>query len=76
MPGNTLPDAILPDAKLRRPATHKPPPPDLVAMLRRHAEPLPHPAKATEFGACFDRFGDARAQDPGSGGRRHAEQKR
>ena len=60
MPGNTLPDAILPDAKLRRPATHKPPPPDLVAMLRRHAEPLPHPAKATEFGACFDRFGDAR----------------
>ena len=32
----------------------------LVETLRRHAEPLPSPDKADDFGACFDRFGDAR----------------
>lgn len=31
----------------------------LVAALRRHAEPLPPPHRAEEFGASFDRFGDA-----------------
>jgi erythromycin esterase-like protein len=59
MPGYTLPGAALPGARLRSPATHKPPS-DLVPILRRHAEPMPHPAKAAAFGACFDRFGDAR----------------
>ncbi|OJY67008.1 MAG: carboxylic ester hydrolase [Sphingobium sp. 66-54] len=34
--------------------------PALVDALRHHAEPLPSPALADEFGACFDRFGDAR----------------
>jgi len=33
---------------------------DLVEALRRHGEPLPSPLDAEEFGACFDRFGDAR----------------
>ena len=32
----------------------------LIDALRHHAEPLPSPALADEFGACFDRFGDAR----------------
>ena len=32
----------------------------LIETLRRHAEPLPSPDKADDFGACFDRFGDAR----------------
>jgi erythromycin esterase-like protein len=32
----------------------------LVAGLRRAAEPLPAPAVADEFGAMFDRYGDAR----------------
>lgn len=32
----------------------------LVETLRRHAEPLPSPDKADDFGACFDRFGDAK----------------
>ena len=32
---------------------------DLARALRRHAEPLPSPEKAEEFGAFFDRFGDA-----------------
>lgn len=32
----------------------------LVDALRNHAEPLPSPALADEFGACFDRFGNAR----------------
>lgn len=35
-------------------------PDELVEMLRGHAEPLPSPAKADEFGALFDRYGDAR----------------
>lgn len=34
-------------------------PAELVEALRRHAEPLPSPALADAFGACFDRFGDA-----------------
>ncbi|KQX20342.1 carboxylic ester hydrolase [Sphingomonas sp. Root50] len=29
-------------------------------MLRQHAIPLPSPARAEDFGAFFDRFGDAR----------------
>lgn len=29
-------------------------------ILRRHAEPLPSPDKAEDFGTLFDRFGDAR----------------
>lgn len=33
---------------------------ELVAALRNHAEPLPSPDKADDFGACFDRFADAR----------------
>jgi len=33
---------------------------ELIEALRRHAEPLPPPEKAEEFGAFFDRFGDAR----------------
>jgi erythromycin esterase-like protein len=32
----------------------------LVEVLRDAAEPLPHPGKAAEFGAFFDRYGDAR----------------
>lgn len=32
----------------------------LVPALRHHAEPLPDPDRAEEFGACFDRFADAR----------------
>jgi erythromycin esterase-like protein len=32
----------------------------LVDVLRAAAEPLPHPGKASEFGANFDRYGDAR----------------
>lgn len=32
----------------------------LVAALRAAAEPLPAPEKSAEFGAFFDRFGDAR----------------
>jgi erythromycin esterase-like protein len=35
-------------------------PAELVEMLRKHAEPLPPPAKAADFGAFFDRYGDAR----------------
>jgi erythromycin esterase-like protein len=31
----------------------------IIACLRQNAEPLPGPEEA-EFGACFDRFGDAR----------------
>lgn len=34
--------------------------PALVEALRTHAEPLPAPERAEEFGAFFDRFGDAR----------------
>lgn len=34
--------------------------PELVEALRRHAEPLPPPERAEDFGAFFDRFGDAR----------------
>lgn len=34
--------------------------PALTAMLRAHAEALPSPDKANEFGAFFARFGDAR----------------
>lgn len=34
--------------------------PALVEALRRYAEPLPPPERAEEFGAFFDRFGDAR----------------
>ncbi len=33
---------------------------ELVDALRRHAEPLPTPAKAIDFAAPFDRFADAR----------------
>ena len=33
--------------------------PEMIEALRRHAEPLPDPDGA-EFGARFDRFGDAR----------------
>jgi erythromycin esterase-like protein len=33
--------------------------PELIAALRRHAEPLPDP-DAPDFGTRFDRFGDAR----------------
>jgi erythromycin esterase-like protein len=36
------------------------PPEALVETLRHHAEPLPHPARAAEFGALFDRYADAR----------------
>jgi len=32
----------------------------LIEALRRYAEPLPPPERAEEFGAFFDRFGDAR----------------
>ncbi len=32
----------------------------LVPALRHHAEPLPDPDPAEEFGARFDRFADAR----------------
>ena len=32
---------------------------ELAAALRPHLEPLPPPQSAAEFGACFDRFGDA-----------------
>lgn len=32
----------------------------ITKSLRRYCEPLPHPAQAEEFGAFFDRFGDAR----------------
>ena len=32
----------------------------LIDALRRHAEPLPPPERADEFGAFFDRFGNAR----------------
>lgn len=35
-------------------------PDQLIDALRRHAEPLPSPDKVEDFGACFDRFGDAR----------------
>jgi erythromycin esterase-like protein len=35
-------------------------PAQLVEALRRYAEPLPPPGRAEEFGAFFDRFGDAR----------------
>lgn len=34
--------------------------PDLIDTLRRYAEPLPDPDHIDEFGAYFDRFGDAR----------------
>lgn len=34
-------------------------PVSMVDALRRHAEPLPPPESADEFGAFFDRFGDA-----------------
>ena len=33
---------------------------ELIDALRHHAEPLPPPERADEFGAFFDRFGDAR----------------
>jgi len=33
---------------------------ELIEALRRYAEPLPPPERAEEFGAFFDRFGDAR----------------
>ncbi len=33
--------------------------PQLVNALRAAAEPLPAPENTAEFGACFDRFGDA-----------------
>lgn len=33
---------------------------DLTGLLRRHAEPLPHPSDSAAFGRSFDRFGDAR----------------
>ncbi len=33
---------------------------ELIEALRRYAEPLPPPERAEEFGALFDRFGDAR----------------
>src|SRR3546814_9605938 len=33
---------------------------EMVETLRRHAEPLPPPERAEEFGAFFDRYGDAR----------------
>ena len=33
---------------------------EMVNALRAAAEPLPHPADAVDFGAAFDRFGDAR----------------
>jgi erythromycin esterase-like protein len=32
----------------------------IAKALRRHCEPLPHPARAEEFGAFFDPCGDAR----------------
>jgi erythromycin esterase-like protein len=32
----------------------------IAAILRAHAEPLPPPERGDEFGAFFDRFGDAR----------------
>ena len=38
----------------------RPAPETLVTVLRAAAEPLPHPAEAEAFGACFDRFRDAR----------------
>lgn len=34
--------------------------PNLSDILRRHAERLPPPERSEEFGAAFDRFGDAR----------------
>ena len=34
--------------------------PALIEALRDHAEPLPPPERAEEFGAFFDRYGDAR----------------
>lgn len=34
-------------------------PSGLIEALRHHAEPLPSPAAPEDFGACFDRFGDA-----------------
>ncbi len=34
--------------------------PALIEALRTHAEPLPAPERTEEFGAFFDRFGDAR----------------
>ena len=34
-------------------------PATMIEALRHHAEPLPPPERAEEFGACFDRFGDA-----------------
>jgi len=33
---------------------------ELIDALRRYAEPLPPPERTEEFGAYFDRFGDAR----------------
>lgn len=33
---------------------------EMIAALRATAEPLPHPADAPDFGAMFDRYGDAR----------------
>jgi erythromycin esterase-like protein len=41
-----------------RPATRAPD--ELVQALRQYAEPLPSPDDVHDFGACFDRFGDAR----------------
>jgi erythromycin esterase-like protein len=32
----------------------------LAALLRGHAERLPQPERSDQFGALFDRFGDAR----------------
>ncbi|MBA16577.1 MAG: carboxylic ester hydrolase [Sphingomonas sp.] len=42
------------------PNVARPAPETLVTVLRAAAEPLPHPAEAEAFGACFDRFRDAR----------------
>src|SRR3546814_19075421 len=35
-------------------------PAELIEVLRAQAEPLPAPQPAEEFGAFFDRYGDAR----------------
>lgn len=42
------------------PLTAVPPLDEAARVLRAHAEPLPAPERAEEFGALFDRFGDCR----------------
>src|SRR3546814_20910641 len=39
---------------------------EMVETLRRHAEPLPPPERAEEFGAFSDHYGDARVVLPGA----------